>query len=63
MKEGTRKGQKKCGRKKYVFFCSSGKVKTEKHFILDNRESYGDILATSSWDNLFSKEFVEKLKM
>ena len=48
-------------------FCSSGKVETEKHFILecevfkDNRESYPDILAASSWDNLFSEGFCEKL--
>ena len=49
-----------------IFF-SSGKVETRKHFILeceafkDNMESYVDILAASSWDNLFSKEFVKKL--
>jgi hypothetical protein len=42
-------------------------VETEKHFILecealkDNRKNYAGILAASSWDNLFSKEFVEKL--
>jgi len=47
--------------------CSSGKVETQKHFILecealeDSRENYAGILATSSWDNLFSKECVEKL--
>jgi hypothetical protein len=47
--------------------CSSGKVETKKHFILecealkDSRENYAGILATSSWDNLFSEEFVEKL--
>jgi hypothetical protein len=27
----------------------------------DNTENYAGILAASSWDNLFSKEFVEKL--
>ena len=49
-----------------IFF-SSGKVETEKHFILeceafkDSRENYAGILAASSWDNLFSKEFVETL--
>ena len=50
-------------------FCTSGKVEIEKHFILeceafkDIRENYADasILATSSWDNLFNEEFVEKL--
>jgi hypothetical protein len=47
--------------------CSSGKVETEKHFILecealkDSRENYAGILAANSWDNLFSKECVEKL--
>jgi hypothetical protein len=48
--------------------CSSGKVETKKHFILecetlkDSRENYAGILAGSSWDNLFSEEFVEKLR-
>jgi hypothetical protein len=47
--------------------CSSEKVETKKHFILeceafrDNRENYVGIMATSSWDNLFSEEFEEKL--
>jgi hypothetical protein len=47
--------------------CSSGKVEVEKHFILecevfkDSRESYAGILVASSWDNLFSEEFVKKL--
>jgi hypothetical protein len=42
-------------------------VETEKHFILecealkDSRKNYAGIMAASSWDNLFSKEFVEKL--
>ena len=48
-------------------FFSSGKVETEKHFILecetfkDNRENYAGILAASSWDNLFNEEFVNTL--
>ena len=48
-------------------FCSSGKVETKKHFILeceafkDNRESYTDILVARSWHSLFSEGFVEKL--
>jgi len=48
-------------------FCSSKKVETEKHLILecetfkDNRESYADILTVSSWDNLFNEGFVKKL--
>jgi hypothetical protein len=55
VKQGARKG-------------SSGKVETGKHFILecealkDSRENYVGILAASSWVNLFSKEFVEKLE-
>ena len=48
-------------------FCSSRKVETEKNFILeceafkDNRESYADMLVASSWDDLFSEGFIEKL--
>jgi hypothetical protein len=48
-------------------FCTSGKVETEKHFILeyeafkDSMDSYESILTTSSWDNLFSEETMEKL--
>jgi hypothetical protein len=48
-------------------FCTSGKVETEKHFILeceafkDNMDNYVNILTTSSWNNLFSEETVEKL--
>ena len=67
MKQGAGKGQNKCGRKEYVFFFSSGKVETEKHFILeceafkDSRENYAGILAASSYHNLFNEEFVDKL--
>ena len=67
MKQGIGKGQKKCGRKEYVFCALPEKWKQKKHFILecealkDSRENYAGILATSSWDNLFSEEFVEKL--
>ena len=66
MKQGARKGQNKCGRKERIF-CSSGNVEIKKHFILeceafkDSRENYVGIMAASSWDNLFSKEFVDKL--
>ena len=47
--------------------CSLGTLETKKHYILeceafkDSMENYVGILATSSWDNLFSEEFVEKL--
>jgi hypothetical protein len=48
----------------FVLFRKSG---NRKHFILeceafkDRRENYAGILAASSWDNLFSEEFVETL--
>jgi hypothetical protein len=48
----------------FVLFRKSG---NKKHFILeceafkDSRENYAGMLAASSWDNLFSEEFVEKL--
>ena len=62
MYHGAGKGQKKCGRKEYVFFV------TKKHFILeretfkDNKESYANILVASSLGNLFNKRFVKKLE-
>jgi hypothetical protein len=60
------KAKRKVGRKS-VYFVLVQKSETEKHFILecealkDSRENYAGILAANSWDNLFSKEFVEKL--
>ena len=49
-------------------FCTSRKVETEKHFILeceafkDTRDNYVSILTESSWNNVFSSEgTVEKL--
>lgn len=51
-----------------MHFLFLGKVETEKHFIFkceafkDNRETYVDMLAASSWDNLFSEGFVEKMR-
>ena len=50
-----------------MYLCSSGKVETEKHFILEcealkDNKNYAGIMAASSWDNLFSEEFVEKLR-
>jgi len=48
-------------------FCTSGKVETEKHFILeceafkDSRDNYINILTASSWNDLFSEGIVEKL--
>ena len=50
-----------------VYFCTSRKVETEKHFILeceafkDSRDIYVHILAASSWDNLFNEGTMEKL--
>jgi len=61
------KWPKEVREERVCIFCSSGKVETEKHFILaceafkDNRESYADMLVSSSWDNLFSEGFVKKL--
>ena len=66
MRPGTGKGQKKLGQKECIF-CTAGKVETKKHFILeceafkDTRDKYANILAASSWDNLFSEGIVEKL--
>jgi len=67
VKQGAVKGQKKGGKKEYVFCARPEKCKQKKHFILecealkDNRENYTGILEANSWDNLFNKEFVEKL--
>ena len=64
---GRWKRPKEVWEERVCIFCSSRKVETEKHFILeceafkDNRESYADMLAMSFWDNLFSEGFVEKL--
>lgn len=54
--------------KRVCNFCSSRKVEIEKHFILkceafkDDRESYANMLAASSWNNLFNEGLVEKLE-
>ena len=48
----------------FVLVRKSGNRKTfilECEALKDNRENYAGILAVNSWDNLFSKEFVEKL--
>jgi hypothetical protein len=61
------KDQKKFGKKGCVF-CTSGKMETEKHFILeceafkDNRDNYINSLTASSWNDLFSEGTVEKLR-
>jgi hypothetical protein len=61
------KRPKKAWEERVCVFCTSGKVKTEKHFILeceafkDSRDNYRSILTTSSWNNLFSEGTVEKL--
>ena len=68
MKQGAGKRPKERWEERVCILCSSGKVETEKHFILecealkDSMENYAGILAASSWVNLFSKEFVEKLE-
>jgi hypothetical protein len=49
-------------------FCTSGKVETKKHFILeceafkDNKDNYINILTASSWNDLFSEGTMEKLR-
>ena len=64
---GRWKRPKEMWEERICILCSSGKVETKKHFILEceavkgSRENYAGILAPSSWDNLFNKEFVEKL--
>ena len=64
---GRWKRPKERWEERVCILCSSGKVETEKHFILeceafkDSRENYAGILGANSWDNLFSKEYVEKL--
>ena len=64
---GRWKRPKEIWEERVCIFCSSRKVETEKHFILeceafkDNRENYAGIMAASSWDNIFIEEFVEKL--
>jgi hypothetical protein len=58
---GCWKRPKEMWEERVCILCSSGKVETEKHFILeceafkDSRENYAGILAASSWDNLFSE--------
>lgn len=64
---GRWKMLKEVWEERVCIFCFARKVETKKHFILEceafkgNRESYADTLAVSSWDNLFSEEFVEML--
>ena len=67
MRLGAVKGQKKLGQKECVFFCTVGKVETEKHFILecgalkDNRDRYANVLVDKSWDDLFDEGTVERM--
>ena len=66
---GHWKRPKEVWKERVCIFCSFGKVETKKHFIIeceafkDNMKSYADSLAASSWDNLFSEGFVEKLRV
>jgi hypothetical protein len=59
-------GKEKAWEERVCVFCTSGKVETEKHFILeceafkDRRDNYINIL-TASWNKLFSEGKVEKL--
>jgi hypothetical protein len=64
---GSWKRPKEMWEERVCILCSFRKVETKKHFILecealkDIRENYAGIIASSSWDNLSSEEFVEKL--
>jgi hypothetical protein len=64
---GRWKRPKEAWEERVCVFCTSGKVETEKHFILeceafkDSRDNYINILTASSWNNLLSKGTVEKL--
>ena len=64
---GRWKRPKEAWEEKVCVFCTSEKVETKKHFILecedfkDTRDNYISILTTSSWNNLFSEGTVEKL--
>jgi len=64
---GHWKRPKEVWEERVYIFCSSRKVEIENHFILEcetfkgNMESYENILAASSWDNLYNEGFVEKL--
>jgi hypothetical protein len=61
------KRPKEAWEERVCVLCTSGKVETEKHFILeceafkDNRDNYINILIASSWNDLFSKGTMEKL--
>jgi hypothetical protein len=67
VKVGVGKDQKKLGKKRACVLCTSRKVETEKHFILecevfkDNGDNYINILTASSWNDSFSEGTVEKL--
>jgi hypothetical protein len=64
---GHWKRPKEAWEERVCVFCTSEKVETEKHFILeceafkDSRDNNINILTTSYWNNLFSKGTMEKL--
>lgn len=64
---GRWKRPKEAWEERVCIFSNFGKVETKKHFILeceafkDSRDRYTNTLTTSSWDNLFSEEAVEKV--
>jgi hypothetical protein len=65
---GCWKRPKEAWKERVCVFCTSRKVETKKHFILeckafkDNMDNYINILTTSSWNDLFSEGTVEKLR-
>ncbi|XP_059067370.1 uncharacterized protein LOC131858220 [Cryptomeria japonica] len=64
---GCWKRPKETWEERVCIFCTSGKVETEKHFILecdvfkDVRDKYNKLLTEGSWYDLFSEDFVERL--
>jgi hypothetical protein len=64
---GHWKRPKEAWEERVCMFCTSGKMETEKHFILkceafkDIRDNYVSILTASSWNNLFNEGTMEKL--
>ena len=65
---GRWKGPKEAWEERVCIFRTTGKVETEKHFILecetfkDSGDRYANVLMDKSWDDLFNEETVETLE-
>ena len=63
------KRPKEAWEERVCVFCTSEKVETEKHFILecealkDNRDNYISILTTNSWNKLIIKLNMKRDKL